>query len=70
MSITLAQALPDQTLATHPEAIGPGAVMNAQADVIFDIPARAGAPPFVRSTTGGRNHGIAASRGGRIFDGI
>jgi len=44
MSITLAQALPDQTLATHPEAIGPGAVMNAQADVIFDIPARAGAP--------------------------
>ncbi len=69
MSITLAQALPDQTLATHPEAIGPGAVMNAQADVIFDIPARAGAPRSF-STTGGRNHGIAASRGGRIFDGI
>jgi hypothetical protein len=45
MSISLAQALPDQTLATHPEAIDPGAVMNAQADVsIFDIPARAGAP--------------------------
>ena len=35
----------DQTLATHPEAIDPGAVMNAQADVyIFDIPAQAGAP--------------------------
>ena len=45
MSITLAQALPDQTLATHLEAIDPGAVMNAQADVyIFDIPAQAGAP--------------------------
>jgi hypothetical protein len=45
MSISLAQALPDQTLATHPEAIDPGAVMNAQADVyIFDIPAQAGAP--------------------------
>jgi hypothetical protein len=46
MSISLAQALPDQTLATHPEGIiDPGAVMNAQADVyIFDIPAQAGAP--------------------------